>query len=129
MQGSLEFYQTNGETQIEVRFENDTVWLNRTQLSLLFGRDIKTIGKHLNNVFVEGELDKIATVAKFATVQIEGEREVERQIDYYNLDVIISVGYRVKIQKRNSILTMGNPTPQRLPDQRIFGKPSKTRAT
>lgn len=99
MQGSLEFYQTNGETQIEVRFENDTVWLNRTQLSLLFGRDIKTIGKHLNNVFVEGELDKIATVAKFATVQIEGEREVERQIDYYNLDVIISVGYRVKSKR------------------------------
>ncbi len=118
MQGSLEFYQTNGETQIEVRFENDTVWLNRTQLSLLFGRDIKTIGKHLNNVFVEGELDKIATVAKFATVQIEGEREVERQIDYYNLDVIISVGYRVKSKRGTQFRQWAT---QRLKDYLIKG--------
>jgi hypothetical protein len=65
-------------------------------MALLFGRDVKTLGKHINNVFLEGELDAIATVAKFATVQNEGGREVERQVEYYNLDVIISVGYRVK---------------------------------
>jgi len=81
---------------IEVRLENETVWLNRQQLSVLFNRDVKTIGKHINNVFTEGELEENATVAKFATVQNEGGRTVERQVEYYNLDVIISVGYRVK---------------------------------
>jgi prophage maintenance system killer protein len=96
MNSSLEIYQSDGETQIEVRFENETVWLNRSQLSILFGRDIKTIGKHLTNIFSEGELDKYSTVANFATVQIEGEREVVRQIEFYNLDAIISIGYRVK---------------------------------
>lgn len=96
MNSSLEIYQSNGETQIEVRFENETVWLNRSQISSLFGRDVKTIGKHLTNVFTERELVKSATVANFATVQIEGEREVVRQIEFYNLDVIISLGYRVK---------------------------------
>jgi len=81
---------------IEVRLEAETVWLNRHQISTLFDRDVKTIGKHINNVFSEGELDEMATVAKFATVQNEGGRMVERQVEYYNLDVIISVGYRVK---------------------------------
>jgi hypothetical protein len=81
---------------IEVRIDEETVWLNRQQISVLFNRDVKTIGKHINNVFSEGELDEKATVAKFATVQNEGGRMVERQLEYYNLDVIISVGYRVK---------------------------------
>lgn len=81
---------------IEVRLDNETVWLNRNQIATLFGRDVKTIGKHINNVFSEGELDEKATVANFATVQNEGGRKVERKIEYYNLDVIISVGYRVK---------------------------------
>jgi len=93
----IKIYKTpEGKTSIEVKLEKDTVWLNRTQISSLFGRDIKTIGKHINNVFSEGELDKTSTVAKFATVQNEGCRDVKRQIEYYNLDVIISVGYRVK---------------------------------
>jgi hypothetical protein len=83
-------------SHIEVRLEDDTVWLNRNQISVLFDRDVKTIGKHINNVFSEGELDEISTVAKFATVQNEGSRQVERQVEHYNLDVIISVGYRVK---------------------------------
>ncbi|MCG8312020.1 MAG: virulence RhuM family protein [Pseudomonadales bacterium] len=96
MQTQIEIYQSDDQSPIEVRLEQDTVWLNRQQLAELFGRDIKTIGKHVNNVFREGELDKGATVAKFATVQIEGERSVERQVEHYNLDVIISVGYRVK---------------------------------
>lgn len=89
-------YQS-GENQIEVmvQFENDTVWLNRQQLAVLFDRDIKTVGKHLNNIFKEGELDKTSTVAKFAIVQKEGGRLIQREIEFYNLDVIISVGYRV----------------------------------
>jgi hypothetical protein len=84
------------DEHIEVMLKHETVWLNRQQMALLFGRDVKTLGKHINNVFSEGELDNIATVAKFATVQNEGGRKVERQVEYYNLDVIISVGYRVK---------------------------------
>src|SRR5690606_21738414 len=80
---------------VEVRIDDDTVWLNRHQISGLFDRDIKTIGKHINNIFSEGELVRSSTVANFATVQNEGGRMVERQVEYYSLDVIISVGYRV----------------------------------
>ncbi len=98
MNNHIAIYQS-GEIEIEVSVSHETVWLNRVQLSELFGRDVKTIGKHIVNVFKEKELQKDATVAKFATVQNEGAREVTREIEYYNLDVIISVGYRVKSQK------------------------------
>lgn len=84
---------------IPVAVGNETVWLNRNQMAELFDRDVKTIGKHINNALKEElESDK-STVAKFATVQKEGQREVERQIEFYNLDVIISVGYRVKSKR------------------------------
>lgn len=97
MKNEIILYQSGELVEhIEVRLNEDTVWLNRHQLATLFGRDVKTIGKHINNVFSEDELNKDATVANFATVQMEGERKIERQIEYYNLDVIISVGYRVK---------------------------------
>lgn len=97
MNNEIILYQSDElPERIEVRIQFDTVWLNRQQISDLFNRDIKTIGKHINNVFSEGELEKSATVANFATVQNEGERRVERQIEFYNLDVVISVGYRVK---------------------------------
>ena len=89
----------DGEIELKVSIENETVWLNRHQLAELFDRDIKTIGKHISNIFKEGELEKYSTVAKFATVQKEGEREVIRDVEYYNLDAIISVGYRVKSQR------------------------------
>lgn len=89
----------DGELELKVSVENETVWLNRNQIAELFDRDVKTIGKHIGNVFSDGELDQFLTVAKFATVQNEGGREVTREIEYYNLDVIISVGYRVKSQK------------------------------
>ena len=95
---SIEIYQS-GEIEIRVSVDDETVWLNRQQLSELFDRDVKTIGKHIANVFKDKELDKMATVANFATVQNEGGREVTREIEYYNLDVIISIGYRVKSQK------------------------------
>ena len=83
---------------LSVPFENETVWLNRQQIATLFDRDVKTIGKHINNA-VEEELNGLPTVANFATVQNEGTRSVERNIEYYNLDVIISVGYRVKSKR------------------------------
>ena len=86
----------NQNVKLEVNMKDETVWLNREQLSKLFNRDIKTIGKHINNALNE-ELDN-STVAKFATVQNEGNRKVTRDIEYYNLDMIISVGYRVKSQ-------------------------------
>ena len=86
----------NQNVKLEVNMKDETVWLNREQLALLFDRDIKTIGKHINNALKE-ELDS-STVAKFATVQNEGGRKVSREIEYYKLDMIISVGYRVKSQ-------------------------------
>lgn len=82
------------ELNVPVSWEQETVWLTRNQMAELFDRDVKTIGKHINNALKE-ELDH-STVANFATVQKEGEREVERNIEHYNLDMIISVGYRVK---------------------------------
>ena len=88
-------YQPDSEVRLEVRLEEETVWLNRQQLSELFNRDVKTIGKHVNNALKE-ELAGMATVANFATVQKEGDRIVTRQVEYYNLDTVLSVGYRVK---------------------------------
>ena len=89
----------DGLTKVDVTFDDDTVWLSLDQMSTLFERDKSTISRHIKNVFDEGELLKNSTVAKFATVQIEGSRKVERLIEFYNLDVIISVGYRVKSQR------------------------------
>lgn len=86
----------DGITKVEVTFDNDTVWLSLAQIAELFQKNKSTISRHIKNIFSEGELLAKATVAKFATVQKEGNRIVERQIDFYNLDVIISVGYRVK---------------------------------
>ena len=86
----------DGELELKVSVEQESVWLNRNQIAELFGRDVKTIGKHISNVFAEKELEQYSTVANFAIVQNEGWREVKRDIEYYNLDVIISIGYRVK---------------------------------
>lgn len=84
--------------EVPISAKDETVWLNRQQMATLFNRDIKTIGKHIKNAINE-ELSGTPTVAKFATVQLEGTRQVERLIEYYNLDVIISVGYRVKSKR------------------------------
>ena len=88
-------YQPDDTLILDVRVEDESVWLNRNQIAELFGRDVKTIGKHINNSLRE-ELVGLPTVAKFAIVQKEGNRMVTRYVEYYNLDVIISVGYRVK---------------------------------
>jgi hypothetical protein len=95
--GEFILYQTeDGRTRVEVRIFHETVWLSLNQMADLFQRDKSVISRHIANVFEEGELSRAATVAEFATVQTEGPRQVERRIEYYNLDVIISVGYRVK---------------------------------
>jgi hypothetical protein len=100
MKSEIVLYQYNElAAHIEVRIESETVWLNRQQIASLFGRDVKTIGKHINNVFSEDELDKDVAVAKFATTTQHGAIKGKTQtknVEYYNLDVIISVGYRVK---------------------------------
>ena len=109
-ESQIVLYQPDDSIRLEVKIDagNETVWLNRNQIAELFGRDVKTIGKHINNALREelatetetnvSDVNKQnnPTVAKFATVQIEGGREVTRQVEYYNLDVILSVGYRVK---------------------------------
>jgi hypothetical protein len=81
---------------IEVRFDDETVWLTLDQMAELFQRNKSTVSRHIRNIFAEEELRRIATVAKYATIQTEGERQVERELEFFNLDVIISVGYRVK---------------------------------
>ena len=95
MNNSIEIYKSKGETQIDVKFENDTVWLSLNQIAELFGRDKSVISRHLKKIYSEEELSWSSTVAKNATIQIEGKREIKREIDMYNLDAIISVGYRV----------------------------------
>ena len=94
--GQIILYQSQGgEAKIEVRLANETVWLTADQMAELFQRNKSTISRHIKNIFESGELEQNRTVAFFATVQNEGQRKVERNIAYYNLDMIISVGYRV----------------------------------
>ncbi len=93
----LIIYQTEkGETKLEVRLENETVWLTQKLMAELFQTTVPNINMHLKNIFEEGELDASATIKDFLVVRMEGNREVSRSIEYYNLDAIISVGYRIK---------------------------------
>jgi hypothetical protein len=90
------FKTTDEKIKIDVLFEDETVWLTQEQMSQLFEKGRSTITEHIGNVFAEGELEQNLTCRKFRQVRKEGSRNVEREIDYYNLDVIISFGYRVK---------------------------------
>ena len=92
----LIYQNQEGNIQIDVRLEEETVWLTQEQMAQLFGKGRSTITEHIGNVFKEGELDQNATRRNFRLVRLEGVREVERDVEHYNLDVIISVGYRVK---------------------------------
>ena len=95
--GEIVIYQSNeGNIKIDVRLEDETVWLNQEQMALLFGKGRSTVTEHILNIYEEGELEQISTCRKFRQVRNEGNRTVEREIEHYNLDVIISVGYRVK---------------------------------
>ena len=96
--GEIILYQPDNSIRLEVRVESETVWLNRQQMAQLFDRDVKTIGKHINNALRE-ELRGLPTVAFFAIVAAEGSRMVEREIEHYNLDMVLSVGYRVKSKR------------------------------
>jgi hypothetical protein len=95
----LIYQNQDGAIKIDVQLENETVWLNQEQMALLFGKGRSTITEHILNIYSEKELVIESTCRKFRQVRLEGKREVEREIEYYNLDVIISVGYRVKSQQ------------------------------
>lgn len=100
MENQIEIYTSNeGQTQIEVNFDGDTVWLSQTQLIVLFNSSKANISAHIKRIFLSGELPFSSTVRKMRTVQLEGKRQVSREIEYYNLDVIISVGYRVNSRR------------------------------
>lgn len=95
--GEIAVYQAaDGAVRVEARLEHDTVWLTQAQMAELFGRERSVISKHIRNAFAEGELEQETTCANFAQVRQEGSRTVSREVEHYNLDVIISVGYRVK---------------------------------
>ena len=93
------FTSSDGQAHLEVTLEKDTVWLSQAQMGRLFNKDVRTVNEHIGNVFSEGELDRQPTIRKFRIVRQEGPRQVQREIDHYNLDMIISVGYRVKSQR------------------------------
>jgi len=96
----IKIYKTEeGGTSIEVKLEKETVWLTQKQMSELFEKDSDTIGLHLKNIYKSDELDEISTTEKYSVVRKEGNRIVKRQIKYYNLDAIISVGYRVNSKR------------------------------
>ncbi len=99
-QNQIEIYQANdGSTQINVQFEQDTVWLTQAQMAELFDKDVRTISEHIKNIYGSEELIPDSTVRNFRIVRTEGKRQVARNIDHYNLDVIISVGYRVNSKR------------------------------
>lgn len=91
----LVFTGQSGEQSIEARYENETIWLSQKLMATLFDVDVRTVNEHLKNIYGSGEIEPEATIRKFRIVQTEGHREVERNVDFYNLDAIISVGYRV----------------------------------
>ena len=117
--GEILLYQTDdGQTTLDVKLEAETVWLSLNQMADLFQRDKSVISRHMGNIFKTGELERESTVAKFATVQQEGLRKVERRIDYYNLDAIISVGYRVNSIRGTQFRIWATST---LKDHLIYG--------
>ena len=98
--GEIVIYQApDGSVELEIRLEKETIWLSQKQMSLLFDKDTDTIGLHLRNIFQEGELEEPATTEESSVVQMEGQRQVRRSIRFYNLDAIISVGYRVNSKR------------------------------
>jgi hypothetical protein len=113
--GQLVLYRTeDGRTRIHVRLIQDSIWLTLNQIADLFQRDKSVISKHIKNIFETGELDLARTVAEFATVQTEGSRSVTREIEFYRLEVILAVGYRVKSARGTQFRQWGpNFTPRR----------------
>ncbi len=93
----------NNETQVDILFDNNSLWLNQKQIAQIFGTEVPAINKHIKNIIKDLELQPEATISKMETVQIEGTRKVSRTLDYYNLDMIISIGYRVNSGKATQL--------------------------
>ena len=119
MENQIEIYKSaDNATQIEVTFDNETIWLSQKNIAKIFDKDTDTIGLHLKNIYKEGELEEIRTTELFSVVQKEGKRNVNRKIKYYNLDAIISVGYRVNSIKGTQFRQWAT---QRLKDYLVQG--------
>jgi hypothetical protein len=119
MKNSIEIYKgKDNQTQIEVKFENNTVWLSQKQIAGVFGTEVPAINKHIKNIIKEGELDAKATISKMEIVQQEGKRQVIREVEFYNLDLIISVGYRVNSSRATQFRIWAT---QRLKDYLVKG--------
>ena len=98
--GNIVIYTAkDGKTELEVKFKEETIWLNQAQMAKLFDKDVRTVSEHIQNIYLEKELKRTSTIRKFRIVQTEGGRQIRRPTDFYNLDVIISVGYRVKSKR------------------------------
>jgi len=94
------FYQTeDGRARIEVRLEDNTVWLSQRMLAELFQKDVRTVNEHVQNIYAEGELTRDATIRRFRIVRTEGTRDVAREVEFHNLDMILAVGYRVRSER------------------------------
>ena len=100
--GQIILYQPDDSLKLEVRLDDETVWLSQAQMAELFQTTIPNINLHLKNIFEEGELEEVGTIKDFLIVRLEGKRQIQRKISFYNLDVIISVGYRIKSQHGTS---------------------------
>ena len=97
--GEIKIFEEKGKTALEVRLVDETVWLTQKQMAELFDKGVPVINEHIKNIYSDGELQENSTIRNFRIVQIEGKRKVERKLEHYNLDVIISVGYRVKSKR------------------------------
>jgi len=118
MDNKIEIYKTNTGTEINVKLEEDTIWLSQQQMAELFDKDVRTVNEHIKNIYDTQELYKDSTIRKFRIVRTEGKREVNRSIDHYNLDMIISVGYRVNSKRGTQFRQWAT---QRLKDYLVKG--------
>ena len=119
--GDIIIYQTeDGLTKIDVKIQNETVWLSQQQMAELFGTSRTNVIEHINNIYLEEELDKNSTCQNFRQVRKEGDRNVSREIPFYNLDMIISLGYRIKSKVATNFRKMGNRKIKRIYDKRFY---------
>lgn len=118
MENKIEIYKTSKGTEINVTLEDDTIWLSQMQMAELFDKDVRTINEHVQNIFKTAELMKDSTIRKFRIVRQEGSRSIQRTIDYYNLDMILSVGYRINSKRGTQFRQWAT---QRLKDYLVQG--------
>jgi hypothetical protein len=114
----LLYQMEDGHSRIEVRLENETVWLSQKLLAELFQKDVRTINKNTKNIYAEGELEPEATIRKFRIVQTEGQRQFSRSIDFYNLDIIIAVGYQIRSHRGTQFLVTCVKNPKHKRDEK-----------